>query len=167
MIKFEFTNLYRYMKSFSFHFALAELCNVKLLLCYVMSFLLTWCVFSGWFELPKQKVKIYDLFSLEITFLQEKKNVIFLNRVSIKLLLWGFYLLVSRLTNGHIIKKDNTLPLWPIVFDYCMTLWNYAKTFFSYSFATRSYISIWIHKGWGTLLTYYSDFILDVLCSPV
>lgn len=100
-------------------------------------------------------------------FAEKKKNVIFLNRVSIKLLLWGFYLLVSRLTKGHIIKKDNTLPLWPIVFDYCMTLWNYAKTFFSYSFATRSYISIWIHKGWGTLLTYYSDFILDVLCSPV
>lgn len=63
------------MKSFSFHFALAELCNVKLLLCYVMPFFLTWCVFSGWFELPKQKVKIYDLFSLEITFLQEKKNI--------------------------------------------------------------------------------------------
>ena len=81
-----------------------------------------------------------------------KRNVAFLNSLS-KIAALRF-LLVSRLTHGPVIARTilSTWPLWPIVFNSCMTLWNYAKILFFHIFATYSYFSIWIHKRWGTLL---------------
>ena len=96
----------------------------------------------------------YDLCSLEIIFLQ-KKNVIFLNSASVELLLWGFCMLVSRLTHGHIIRRAR-VSIWALLlfFKSCVTLRNDTTScFFTYSFAAHLIsFSVWSHKRWGAQL---------------